>query len=236
MRVSGETIRSNVLITQSKLSKKNILNCPMDDQEKIRTICATKRLYIEPFVAQKRVHLNSSLSYGLTYAGYDVRLDRIRFANKQASVDASKLVGKRDRLPATASTAFIYGSDERDIVDRVRELQKNMWLPSVSHGWLFPGDFCIGSIMEFMYVPSTMDGGLKDKSSLARLGLQVQNTVIEPGWMGYLTVELINHGHMPIFLEHGMPIGQMQYTLTDYKCEPYEGKYQNQQAEPTPAR
>jgi dCTP deaminase len=38
-------------------------------------------------------------------------------------------------------------------------------------------------------------GIVHDKSTWARRGLVVQNTVIEPGWHGYqTTIELTNHG------------------------------------------
>ena len=42
------------------------------------------------------------------------------------------------------------------------------------------------SSIEFFNMPKYLVGIVHDKSSLARQGLSVFNTVIEPGWKGYL--------------------------------------------------
>ena len=46
-------------------------------------------------------------------------------------------------------------------------------------------------------MPSDVLGQVCDKSTWARRGVAVQNTIIEPGWRGYLTVELTNHSGEP---------------------------------------
>jgi dCTP deaminase len=56
-----------------------------------------------------------------------------------------------------------------------------------------PGEFRLASTLERFNMPNDIMGIVHDKSTWARLGLAVQNTVIEPGWKGYLTVELTNH-------------------------------------------
>jgi dUTPase len=54
-------------------------------------------------------------------------------------------------------------------------------------------------------------GIVHHKSTWARRGLVVQNTVIEPGWHGYLTIELTNHGPGALSLQWGMPIAQIVF-------------------------
>jgi Mn-dependent DtxR family transcriptional regulator len=56
------------------------------------------------------------------------------------------------------------------------------------------GGFLLATTVEYMALPADLVGEVKDKSSWARLGLAVQNTTIEPGWRGYLTLELSYHG------------------------------------------
>lgn len=101
---------------------------------------------------------------------------------------------------------------------------------------LIPGDFSLASTMEEFDMPDTLLGIVHDKSTWARLGLAVQNTVIEPGWKGFLTLELTNHGKNLIRIEKGTPIAQIIFHFTDRPVEhPYDGKYQHQARGPQPA-
>lgn len=95
------------------------------------------------------------------------------------------------------------------------------------------GDFRLGSSMEEFNMPTQVLGYVKDKSSWARQGLCVQNTVIEPGWKGFLTLEYTNHSCMMITIRKGDPIAQIVFHWLDYETvQPYFGKYQNQPAGP----
>lgn len=96
-------------------------------------------------------------------------------------------------------------------------------------GRLQPGEFRLVSALERIELPPDLLGLIKDKSTLARMGLAVQNTVIEPGWGGFLTLELSNHGPGSIALMPGMPIAQVIFHLLDQPTIlPYHGKYQDQ--------
>jgi dCTP deaminase len=78
-------------------------------------------------------------------------------------------------------------------------------------------------------MPPDVIGFVHDKSSWARKGLAVQNTVIEPGWRGYLTLELTNHGRDALEITEGDPIAQIVFHYLDALTEqPYVGKYQDQ--------
>jgi dCTP deaminase len=101
--------------------------------------------------------------------------------------------------------------------------------------FLPPGDFRLGVTIEKFKMPNDIVGLVKDKSSYARRGLSVYNTVIEPGWTGYLTLELANHGHQVIKLEDGDPIAQVIFFQTIYPTDGYTGKYQNQGDKPQEA-
>ena len=63
------------------------------------------------------------------------------------------------------------------------------------------------------------------------------NTVIEPGWRGFLTLELRNMSNKKIFIPNGCPIAQVVFHRLDQECEkPYSGKYQDQERGPQGAR
>lgn len=107
--------------------------------------------------------------------------------------------------------------------------------------WIPDGGFRLGSSIEHFNMPDDLIGIVHDKSTWARRGIAVQNTVIEPGWRGYLTLEISNHNSDPtygqILLSAGQPICQVIFHTLDVPTEsPYDGKYQDQAPGPQPAR
>lgn len=102
--------------------------------------------------------------------------------------------------------------------------------------WLWPGWGRLGSTIEYIRMPNDLCAEVKDKSTNARLFVLVQNTIIEPGWEGNLTLELTRFLPWPILLKRGTPIAQIVFKMLDKPTEqPYRGKYQNQQRGPQPA-
>jgi dCTP deaminase len=130
---------------------------------------------IDPYFSVKTVF--NGKSYGLSSAGYDIRVDL-----KEAEVKVLK-----------------------------------------------PGDFVLSVSVEKLNIPNYLMVFVKDKSSWAREGLSVQNTVLEPGWSGYITLELNNHSRQDIIINNGDPIAQLIFNVLDTDTDmPYSGKYQNQ--------
>lgn len=96
-----------------------------------------------------------------------------------------------------------------------------------------PGEFTLASTIEKFDMPLDMQAIIHDKSTWARLGLQVFNTVIDPGWRGFLTLEMVNHGRENVVLHSGTPIAHVVFHLLDHPTvRPYDGKYQDQKAGP----
>ena len=108
---------------------------------------------------------------------------------------------------------------------------------------LHPGEFVLGSTLERVALPDDLVARLEGKSSLGRLGLLIHSTAgyVDPGWDGYLTLELSNVANLPITIYHGMPIGQISFMRMDGSVEHAYGareagsKYQGQ-TEPTASR
>lgn len=94
---------------------------------------------------------------------------------------------------------------------------------------LAPGGFLLCSSLEYVEIPHDLAIRVADKSTLARQGLAVQNTICEPGWRGYITLELTNHSSKAISIRVGQPIAQLLFeTLDKPTILPYTGKYQDQ--------
>jgi dCTP deaminase len=106
----------------------------------------------------------------------------------------------------------------------------------VNGQWDMGHTFMLASTMEHFYMPSNVMGIVHDKSSWARKGLTVQNTVIEPGWAGFLTLELTYHGDSDLLVREGDPIAQIVFHWLDNPTDhPYTGKYQDQPRGPQEA-
>lgn len=97
------------------------------------------------------------------------------------------------------------------------------------------GKFCLASAMEEFNMPTDLVGVVHDKSTWARKGLSVFNTVVEPGWKGWLTLELVYHGQQDLFIPAGSGIAQVLFHTLALERE-YKGKYQNQEDKPVAAR
>lgn len=157
---------------------------------------------------------NSGVSHGLTEAGYDIRL-------KQEITFIPAKNFDRVSVPLTADMRL--RNTEVPIITR-KEQEKPLEC--------FEGRFVLASAVEEFIMPPSLVGVVHDKSTWARAGLSVFNTVIEPGWKGFLTLELVFHGNEVLHLPSGSGIAQVLFHRINTPSL-YEGKYQNQPDEPT---
>jgi dCTP deaminase len=101
----------------------------------------------------------------------------------------------------------------------------------------YHSSFSLASTVEKFTMPLDVAGIVCDKSTFARLGVAVQNTFIDPGWKGWLTLEISNNGEQTIVIPKGCPIAQIVFHLLFKPAlVAYEGKYQNQERGPQEAR
>jgi dCTP deaminase len=95
--------------------------------------------------------------------------------------------------------------------------------------------FSLASTVEHFAMPDNLIGVVHDKSTWIRQGLMVGNSLIEPGWRGFLTLELVYHGWGVLRIPAGAGIAQVLFHQTMEKAL-YTGKYQHQPNEPVGAR
>jgi dCTP deaminase len=151
-----------------------------------------------------------------------------------ASVDVH--MDRRLRVFHNMRRPYIDVHEPTDDLTEVVEIHDNQ--PFILH----PGEFVLGSTLEYFELPNDLVARLEGKSSLGRLGLLIHSTAgfVDPGWKGHLTLELSNVSRLPITLYYGMKIGQMSYQqLTTPADRPYGSpelgsKYQGQ-TDPTPS-
>lgn len=94
------------------------------------------------------------------------------------------------------------------------------------------GGFLLAHSLETVAFPRHVSAELKDKSTLARLGLSIQNTIMEPGWSGQITIEIHNSGPQDVLLRAGQGIGQLIFVPLSAPCRvsyaDRAGKYMHQ--------
>ena len=149
----------------------------------------------------------NGVSFGLSEAGYDIRLaEDIHF--KRNWLGQRKVIVSQMYNPEDPENSAISNRSE------------------------FKGRFTLASAIEEFCMPNDLVGIVHDKSTWARFGLSVFNTVIEPGWSGFLTLELVYHGNGDLFIPAGSGIAQVVFHETTCAAA-YNGKYQHQSNGPT---
>lgn len=94
---------------------------------------------------------------------------------------------------------------------------------------LQPGEFILGSTVEYVNIPEDLVARVEGRSSIGRLGVMVHVTAgyIDPGFRGNITLELFNCSDKPFLLSKGDCLCQIVFeTLTSPCLNPYHGKYQ----------
>lgn len=181
----------------------------------IERLCANQNM-VMPFVGSQQTQIGKEkiVSKGLSSVGYDISLgSRIRVYQpyfRSAVIDPAKF---DDRL----LTEF--------------EVDDHFDLPA--HG------YALGVSVERFEMPDNVAGLCLTKSTYARCGLFCNTTPLEPGWVGYLTLELSNLTDLPIRVYVGQGIAQILFFQVDRPRVSYgdrQGKYQNQESFPVPPR
>ncbi|MFN2524999.1 MAG: dCTP deaminase [Actinomycetota bacterium] len=130
-----------------------------------------------------------------------------------------------------------------DVKQPMEELTESVEVKADDTFILHPGEFVLGSTLEYVSLPDDLVARLEGKSSLGRLGLLIHSTAgfVDAGWKGHLTLELSNVANLPITIYPGMKIGQISfYEMSSPADNPYgssqvRSKYQGQRG-PTPSR
>lgn len=144
------------------------------------------------------------VSKGLSSYGYDVTLD-----NKFKVYDANKH-GVLDPHNIDYSLMIDIEADE-------------LIIP--------PNGYVLACTKEYFTMPTDVVGLCIGKSTYARLGLHINETPIEPGWEGILTLELSNPTPLPIKIYADEGIAQILF-FRGYPCNrsyaDKKGKYMHQ--------
>lgn len=130
----------------------------------------------------------------------------------------------------TLSTSFLQPDPQYGGIHVGKELRYQKIFPTDNQITIPPHRFYLASTKEIVHIPNNMVAWVCGRSSVGRIGLQVQNAgFVDAGFCGQITLELANQTHYPITLDIGMRICQLVLARQEMPSEnPYEGKYQRQ--------
>ena len=169
---------------------------------------------IRPFVDHKVRAQNgrSVISYGLGGAGYDLRL--------------------------ASSPCILLEQENNNVIDVKQFISDDFpQIKCINGTFLLPAHASmLGVVVEHVSIPLNITAHALGKSTLARVGIHVNTTPLEPGWHGYLTVEISNQTGTPVLVYANEGICQLQFhQLSNDANNSYAGAYQAQSNVPTGA-
>jgi dCTP deaminase len=165
---------------------------------------------IDPFV-DRQVRVEGGvpvISYGLSSFGYDVRIAEEFFVF--SNVFGGTVVDPK-AFPEEAMVRRVVGPHEAVVIP--------------------PNSYVLGRSVEYFRIPEDVMVVCVGKSTYARAGIIVNVTPLEPGWEGYITIEISNATPLPAKVYAHEGILQVLF----FRGEPPEvtyaargGKYQGQ--------
>lgn len=158
---------------------------------------------INPFVdSQVR---DSVISYGLSSYGYDIRIaDEYKiFTNLNSTIVDPKHFDSQSFVDFKGGVCIIP-----------------------------PNSFALGRTIEYFKIPRNVMTICVGKSTYARCGIITNVTPLEPGWEGYVTLEISNTTPLPAKIYSNEGIAQILFFESDEDClasySDKHGKYQGQ--------
>lgn len=154
-------------------------------------------------IKKKRIVISPFTKNSIQPASYDVTL------------------GEQFRIFKNTQKAYL------DIKEDFSEFMELIKIPKNKPLIIHPGEFLLGTTQERVKLPDDIVAQLMGRSSIGRLGIIVHATAgfIDPGFEGYITLEMTNVANIPIALYPGMRIGQLSFTrMTSPAQNPYSSK------------
>lgn len=197
---------------------------------------ALKKEMISPFVPKSMSQLENGTkvaSFGLSSAGYDIRLGRnfMFFRGEENKMINVTRKGVQEQI--------LIEADPRAVVDpNSFDSRLVVQIDDVDEIVIPPKTFFMSNSHEYLKVPRNYKVSCDNKSTCARSGVIFCVTPLEPGWCGYITLEFYNSNDSMLRLIPGQGISQLEFkqinTEPDVAYDDREGKYQGQGPQPIP--
>lgn len=148
------------------------------------------------------------ISFGLSSFGYDI------------------CIGNKFRV-FTPNPLVTSAVDPKDFNPKLLvEVETDLYI------FIPPNSYTLGLSVEYFHIPVDVMGLVVGKSTYARCGIIVNVTPLEPGWEGYVTIEISNCTPLPAKIYANEGIAQVLFFRGEAPTVNYAnkgGKYQGQQ-------
>ena len=163
---------------------------------------------IDPFIPElvRERDGEKVISYGLSSAGYDIRAGTEWYI----ALERDARIGDPKNFDPGLMRRY--------------EMDAPIVLP--------PRSFALTHSVERFRMPEDVVGIALGKSTYARMGIIVNITPLEPGWEGWLTIEVTNSAPFPVKVYPNEGIAQILFFRIDAPITSYaarSGKYQGQE-------
>lgn len=112
---------------------------------------------------------------------------------------------------------------DHDTIREKKQKHERYDIPFRESFLLHPGTLALVPTLEWVKLPHDLQGVVTARSSWAREGLSIATaTIVNPGYIGIVTLELANLGEVPIKLYPGLRLAQIAF---------YELKSENEEAD-----
>lgn len=236
-------IINNFLTTTNNIEKELIfIGCYyVFEVIKIEDLRDNQLPMIEPFFPEsinRDSEGNKIPSYGTSSFGYDVRLDTTIKIFKTNDREPYENIKEYEVIKHGGAVHKFLKQSKTDTVIDPTNFNPDVYeeFKNVKEIIIPPRGFILGNTMEYFRMPKRAMGLCIGKSTWARCGLHPLVTPLEVCWSGYLTLELANLTDLPIRVQTGVGIAQINFYESDEDCDiTYSdrgGKYQDQGKEP----
>jgi dCTP deaminase len=178
----------------------------LQSDEEIKKWVETNQM-IEPFVDRQisKDNQEKKISFGLSSFGYDLRVDR-KFK--------------------------VFTNVHNTIVDP-KNFSEDAFVDIVGDTCIIPpNSFALARSVEYFRIPRDLLAVCLGKSTYARCGIIVNVTPFEPGWEGYVTLEISNTTPLPAKVYAGEGLAQVLFFKGEVPCQvsyaDRQGKYMKQ--------
>jgi dCTP deaminase len=111
---------------------------------------------------------------------------------------------------------------DHDTIRNKKQKHERFEVPFSDSFLLHPGTLALVPTLEWVKLPHNLQGVVTARSSWAREGLSIATaTIVNPGYIGIVTLELANLGEVPMRLYPGLRLAQIAFY--ELACKDAEG-------------
>ncbi|NTZ82542.1 dCTP deaminase [Burkholderia metallica] len=146
--------------------------------------------------------------------------DQIGLSSVDLRMGTVVLIAKAGAQSHVDPADYLRKPDDHDSIRDGKQKHERFDVPFRESFLLHPGTLALVPTLEWVKIPLNLQGVVTARSSWAREGLNIATaTIVNPGYVGIVTLELANFGEIPIRLYPGLRLAQIAFYSLDANVE-----------------